>query len=347
MNSDEEGTDQRGHADLDEVTAAWFHKLDNARAEDAAELRRSFQLWLAASPDHPEAFARTAAIWDAIGEHSAAPEMMTVRQAALADAQDAALARWRPPSHATHARWPKILAATLIASISLGALAYFLLRPTEARLYATDIGERHAVTLADNSRVEIDADSAISADFTPDRRLVHVIRGEAYFAVEKDPSRPFVVESNGRRVVATGTAFSVETLTNGLRVTLVEGHVAVQLDSAADSASHSVAELSPNDQLTATSGAPTQIVHGADIVAALAWRQGKLLFTNEKLSEAIARLKHYSHVEVIADPKIANLRISGVFDAGDTTAFVDAVKAYYHVDAVSDRPNEWRLISRR
>jgi transmembrane sensor len=330
--------------DLDQAAAAWFHRLNAASGDAAAAAKQSFRRWFDANSEHAEAFARTCAIWEAVGEHAAAPEMVTLRQAALADARTAAQNRWRPVHLPPARRWPHAIAVSLAAMLALGVGGYFFLRPPP-QVYATEIGERQRVTLADNSRVDIDADSVVSVDFTPDRRLVHVVRGQAFFAVEKDPARPFIVESNGRRVIATGTAFNVEELDHGLRVTLVEGHVVVR--QGADSTSNSLAELSPGDQLTAETGVPTRIVHDVDILPATAWRQGKLLFANEPLAAAVARMMRYSHFELVVDPSAANLRISGVFDAGDVAALVDAVKTYYRVEAVSDRPNELRLVRRR
>lgn len=333
--------------DVDQAAAAWFHRLNGAAGNGAATTRHAFQLWLDASAEHADAFARACAIWDAMGEHATAPEMVTLRQAALADARAAAQSRWQSPRLPRARWWPHALAASFAAMCALAAAEYFLMRPSPPEMFATDIGERHTVTLADNSRVDIDADSAISVDYTADRRLIHVLRGQAYFAVEKDPARPFIVESHGRRVIATGTAFDVEALDRGLRVTLVEGHVVVRLDPKADSLPGASAELSPRDQLVAEADRPTLITHDSDVLAATSWRQGKLLFTNAPLADAVARMMRYSHFELVVDPSVAGLRVSGVFDEGDIAALVDAVETYYHVDAVSDRPNELRLFKRR
>lgn len=333
-------------SDPDLAAAAWFHRLAAAKAEKKIETRRLFQQWLDSSPEHADAFARTTAAWNEIAEHAAAPEMMALREAAIADSRNAAAARWRGEERAGWNGRPFAIAASIVAAVSLGIVGYILLKPAPTQNFATKIGERETITLADNSRVDIDADSAISVNFTPERRSIHVLRGQAFFAVEKDPARPFVVESDGRNVIATGTQFDVEKLDKGMRVTLVEGHVIVRPVSS-ETASDPSEELEPNDQLTEGEGTPPRLVHLASTLEATAWRQGKLLFDNEPLSAAVARISRYSHVEVVADASVADLKISGAFDAGDIAAFVDAVKAYYPVDAVYARSDELRLTRRR
>jgi transmembrane sensor len=333
---------ESGAADLDEVAASWFQRLESARGPAAPETRRLFQRWLEANADHADAFVRTVAVWEEIGAHAATPEIMSLRQAAIADARAAAQARWRPAARVRPDRWPAAAAAGLVAAIGLGFVANFWLRPAPAQVFATTVGERHSVTLADNSRVDIDADSEIAVTFTPERRRVQVIRGQAFFAVEKDPARPFIVGSGGRSVIDTGTQFDVEALDRGLRVTLIEGRVLVRHDDAKGAEE----ELVPNDQLTDVAGSPPELIHLASTLAATAWRQGKLLFDDEPLAAAIASVNRYSQVKVEADPSVAAIRIGGAFDAGDIRAFVNAVTTYYPVKAVTDRPGVLRLVRR-
>ena len=330
--------------DLDEVAAAWFHRLNDAAGGDRNAAKDAFQRWLDADPEHAEAFARTCAIWEAMGDYASEPEIVTLRQAALTDARSAAQKRWRP-AHFARGGFSYAAAIYLVSLLALGVLGYLLLKPSP-QVYTTGIGQRETITLADNSRVDIDADSRISVDYTQDRRVVHLIRGQAYFTVQRNPERPFVVESKGRRIIDIGTEFNVEVLDKGLRVTLVEGRVAVKFKPDADTTPHRMAELSAGDQLTAITGKRPRIRHDANVAAAREWPQGKLLFTNEPLSDAVARVMRYSNFQLTVDPSVADLRISGVFNEGDTAAFVDAVQTYYPVKAVSLGPNEMRLVRR-
>lgn len=329
-------------ADIDEVAAIWFHRLES---ENAAETRHLFERWLNANAAHAEAFARTTAIWNDFGEHAAAPEMMAFRQAAIEDSRKIGLSRWqsRMPEPNHHRR---ALLAACLAIASLAVAGYLFLRAAPAQVYATQIGERRSLILADRSRVDIDANSQISVAFTGDRRLIRILRGQAYFEVERDASRPFIVQANGRAVIATGTEFDVDAFDDGVQVTLIKGHVLVRRTSAAEVTS-SPSELEPGDQLTDRLGDPLKITHLANTLEATSWRQGKLLFNDVPLVTAVARFNRYSNTVVVADHTVGDIRIGGAFNVGNLRDFMAAVRAYYPVDVVSDRPGEVRLTRRK
>ena len=64
-------------------------------------------------------------------------------------------------------------------------------------------------TLADGSVVELNKGAEIAVDFSGAERHIRLLRGEAHFTVEPDPSRPFVVSVAGRFPdrVRAGAAF--------------------------------------------------------------------------------------------------------------------------------------------
>ena len=67
---------------------------------------------------------------------------------------------------------------------------------------------RHvAATLADSSRVVVSPGSELKARMGKERQVA--LRGEAYFEVERDGSRPFIVEAGELRVTVLGTGFEV------------------------------------------------------------------------------------------------------------------------------------------
>jgi transmembrane sensor len=68
---------------------------------------------------------------------------------------------------------------------------------------------------------------------------------------------------------------------------------------------------------------------------ALSWREGRLVFDDEPLARVVARMNNYVTTPMVVEGEAANLRISGVFKAGDTVAFTDALGAYFNV--VEDR----------
>ena len=59
-------------------------------------------------------------------------------------------------------------------------------------------------------------------------RQIRLARGEAIFAVAKDPRRPFVVNAGTYQAVAVGTRFSVRRDARDLRVVVTEGLVRLE-----------------------------------------------------------------------------------------------------------------------
>ena len=58
------------------------------------------------------------------------------------------------------------------------------------------------------------------------------------------------------------------------------------------------------------------------------------MLVDDPLSVAVARMNRYSQIRlVVADDSLDELGVSGVFNAGDTDAFVEALEAYFPVDA--------------
>jgi transmembrane sensor len=161
--------------------------------------------------------------------------------------------------------------------------------------------------------------------------LIELAEGRAHFEVTKDPSRPLKVRAGAKTVTAIGTAFTVERRAGDeVVVTLVEGRIAVTDERRRAPAT----EMAPQEQLTLTGDAAPVLRRDVDVDRALAWREGKLAFDDETLAEAAQRMNGYSATKLVVEGDQArNLRISGLFKAGDTAAFVEAVKAYFPIEA--------------
>jgi transmembrane sensor len=158
-----------------------------------------------------------------------------------------------------------------------------------------------------------------------------LIDGQAQFSVAKDLARPFKVVAGDRTIVALGTVFTVAYMDNEVNVAMLEGKVAVVPEEQAERAP---IELAAGEGLRVARDGKTQITPKADIEAATAWRQGKIIFHAETLGAAVKRLNRYSSVHIeIESPALASMNVSGVFEAGDTEAFSEAVQSYLPVTA--------------
>lgn len=72
------------------------------------------------------------------------------------------------------------------------------------------------------------------------------------------------------------------------------------------------------------------------------------MFDDEPLPYVLAEMNRYSQIKVsVGDMQVAKLRVSGVFNAGDVTSLIDALKAYYPVDAVAGASNQVSLFHQK
>ncbi|MBB6366264.1 transmembrane sensor [Xanthomonas sacchari] len=219
------------------------------------------------------------------------------------------------------------------ASVAVAAGLYLGLAPAAptAQAYRTEIGELRTVALADGSQATLSSDSLLEASIGPQARRVVLQRGEAFFAVRKDPARPFVVQSGTRRVVAVGTRFDVRQDRDALRVVVTEGLVRMEDPGVAD---RTQAVLLPAGSI-ATAGAQGTRVHRASIAEAerqLDWRQGYLSFDDVTLPQAVAEINRFNRRPlVLADPALQALRISGSIRWNDLEGFARLLEREYPV----------------
>ncbi len=328
-----------------EAAGLWCSRL--AAGDLPAAQQTEFEAWIA-EPGAADAFGRTAAAWRAVEEIAGEPELIAMRAVALDELRARQRRRWRRP--ASIGRWlGPALAAVLVLSVAAG-LGWRLLSPT---VYTTGVGERRLVVLADGSRISLDADSRVDVQLSSHDRRLSLLRGRADFAVAHDPLRPFSVAAADKLVVATGTEFSVEVLRREVRVVLYQGHVAVlnagsgprrPLTLAADSLGRDAAAqaggaadqaLTPGRELVAVTGTGAAQVTATDPTRSLAWTSGQLVFSDEPLTLAVARVNRYSEAKLsVGDARAAATPVSGVFTAGDTAAFVEGITAVFPVRIV-------------
>jgi transmembrane sensor len=194
--------------------------------------------------------------------------------------------------------------------------------------------------------------------YDKNERVIQLERGQARFDVARDPARPFRVEAGKQTVIALGTQFNVERVGGNVLVTLIEGHVAVtgvaQPPAAADvpagtsnpiSDAHAagIVELTAGEGLRVKGDGQAIVIAKVDVDRATAWQTGKMFFDSEPLATAAERINRYSRQQIDVDPSAAAIRISGVFNAGDTHAFIEAVNAYFPVRIERERDEEIRL----
>ena len=276
--------------------------------------------WLAQSPAHMVSYLRVQSAWDRADR----------------------LAAMRTPSSRTVMDRAKPLILRFSAAVIAFAIVGFAvhsfvpLKPGE-KAFSTPIGGGATVTLADGSQIELNTNTAIRVSDGATDRMVWLDRGEAFFSIKHDPSRPLIVLVNGHRIVDVGTKFLVREEGTNVRVSLIEGSVNFQSTSEK---SKSDATLEPGDVVVATANSLSMTREPvAKLADELGWRTGLAIFKHTTLSEAVREINRYGRKKVvIADPRLGDLRISGAFPVKDIELFARVARVALGV-RVEDRRN--------
>lgn len=247
--TDDKDTPQRpGH--LRQEASEWFAIM---RGPEAGARREEFEAWLARGALHRTAYnriAETFSLGKGLKDPIAADEMnaeprdaggrtvSTYKMAGLALAIVAGatvIYFGLPNSGSSNRDLPQVASDTSASSSETGDQLQ------------SKLGEIRDVRLDDGSRVTLDTDSLVLANYSKARRDVRLIRGRARFVVEHD-QRPFVVTAGEGTITAVGTIFDV-TLERDDRVVvqLLNGALDVRMPATFSTAAP--VRLSPGQQL--------------------------------------------------------------------------------------------------
>lgn len=294
---------------IEQEAGDWIARLS---ADDVSnEDRAGFEAWRAAHPSHARVYDAMAAAWRAF---SAAGSV--VRAVSFGESMNQAARAGKP-----RLRW---LAATLATAALLAAVTFLcLMRAPPGAAFQTGVGEHASISLPDGTRVELNSKTRVQVDYSPGTRVIRLDRGEAFFRVFHDPSRPFWVYAGGSWVRDVGTAFSVYLRPDDVRVTVSQG--TVEFGSAAlpagarriDARNAPASVLEAGQQADLTDGTTTiRSLPHAEIERLLAWRSGKVSFVKQPLREVIREMSRYTGLEIlIDDERLRQLPIGGTFDA--------------------------------
>ena len=317
--------------------ADWVVRL---RSPDRpANCEQLFADWLRVSPVHVREYLRVVEAWEGLA-HPAAGGRRS-REDLIREAGAESVVRLptaaAPPVRVDREgfRWRRVgFAAALMAVFGL---AYVGWQQTAVIEVSTGLGEQHSKVLPDHSILELNTQSEIRVAFTAVERRVELIRGEAFFDVAKDPSRPFIVVTDLATAKAIGTRFSVYRSQTGTIVTVAEGRVLVRdKQAAADTEAGrsdraDAVEVTPGIQAEAQPGRPVQM-RQANVERTFAWRERRLVFDGESLATVVEEFNRYNSPPlVVGDARLRAQRISGVFGANDPDSLLDFLVKVDHI----------------
>jgi len=188
-------------------------------------------------------------------------------------------------------RLPLLRAAAVLLLLVGAATLLLVLKPGAPQLVAhtNTTGGVQVLRLPDSSRVWLAAGTAVHYNRNFARQRQIVVDGEAFFEVTHDAVHPFVAGGGELEVMVLGTRFNVRSYpgTGRTTVSLLSGSVQVLKSNK------ELAVLTPGTELVWDSTGQKAALATADTTAVVAWREGRLQFTGQPLSEVVAALERW------------------------------------------------------
>jgi transmembrane sensor len=211
-------------------------------------------------------------------------------------------------------------------------------------------GERKNIQLPDGSYVILNAGSKIEINesFAVSTRGVF-LEGEAFFDVKHNEKLPFIVHTSAMDIKALGTAFNVKAYLNekNTETSLIRGLIEVTLKESDNRKMllypnqkikweqplkkivyTKAPKLEKGDNLIATESLVKKLLVTDDgDIKEIAWKDNKLIFEDELLSDIAVLLERWYGVQIeFMDETIRNYRFTGTFNKEDINTVLNFLK---------------------
>lgn len=216
-----------------------------------------------------------------------------------------------------------VAAAILIILLSYFVMMLYTSSPTRIIEIYTRESEILKHNLPDGSTVWLNKNSRISypENLNKTRREMHLI-GEAYFEIEQDRWRPFLVHASNAVVEVLGTSFNLKTNRQKDTVELIVVTGSVSLYS----------ERNPSEEVILEPGMAGFYYRATDAVFArqnlnvnfLAWQNNKLVFNDTPIHEVVEILNNKFETQIIiASLGLVKCNFTGTFEAASLKEILD------------------------
>lgn len=223
------------------------------------------------------------------------------------------------------------VAASVLIILGAGFLAYI----NRANLHWGDSETRYSyivtgrseikkIKLPDGSLIWLNASSKLKypKQFETGIRELFLEEGEAYFDVERDEKRPFVVHAAGTETKVLGTEFNIRSYSYlpSVQVTVSKGKVSV---AAEENENPETMLLLPNQRASFDRSKTLTFQDKVNSGNAVGWKQGRMIFDDEMLSDVAAELQQKYNIPIeIEKSSLQNIRLTAEFESGDSLPVV-------------------------
>ncbi len=196
-------------------------------------------------------------------------------------------------------------------------------------------GKQNKIILSDGSKITLDAGSKLSfpEKFSEHSREVY-LSGEAYFEVNPNPQKPFIIHANQATVKVLGTKFNVRAWhwnNNEVKVVVVEGKVAFTGEVKEEKATV-IVDRGKMSYLTSTHPQPSA-PRKVNVEPYLAWMNRDLILKNTPLYDVLDRLSRWYNLNFqLPSPVYNNVMITGTFKKKPLDYILDTIGLMTQLD---------------
>ena len=172
------------------------------------------------------------------------------------------------------------------------------------------------------------------ASFKGNKRNVR-LKGEAYFEVKHDDTKPFIITSQNVKVEVLGTSFYVNTTAanNSMEVILNSGSVAIYFDDHKEKGLF----LSPGEKAEINPGEERMNKDVNTNPNYMSWMTQRFIYNNDPLAKIVADLNKVYHTNLyITTPAISNCLVTVTFDHQTVESILHVLQATLDLTIIKD-----------
>ncbi len=193
-------------------------------------------------------------------------------------------------------------AAVIVVTLGIGYLAtdHSGGHPELVREYRTTQRSMATIQLSDNSQIWLNANSGMTIREQENGDLVATLDGEAFFEINHDETRSFIVDLGEIQIKDLGTSFNVKAYRGDeqIETTLVEGAIDIQ-----NASGEKLTSMNPEENLKFYRSENRYTVNLVDTDLVTGWKEGKFVFLELTLREICDELEKWYNVKIVIDPK--------------------------------------------
>lgn len=273
-----------------------------------------FEHWIKSNPENLEKLNEYKAIWERTNNYQKGFNPDVHKALAIVHKRTGMAQMQKSRFRFRFATLLKIAsAAALIIGIIVLAYYYNPLNTSDKIVVINSgINEIKEIVLPDSSHVWLNENSSLQVAnaFIKKQRKV-TLRGEAYFEIKRDETKPFIISTGHTFTEILGTSFNIkmDTLSGNVSVIVHSGKVAFY--SSINKSEKLI--LDPTEE-GIFHGSSSKIIRSSNLnINYLAWKTGILTFNDTPLNEVCFELsKHYKKSVKTATP-ISNKSLTGTF----------------------------------